>query len=82
MVIAMAHYTVAEAKAHLSRLLASVEAGESVVITRRGHPVAELVPRQPVRDLLPLLATLRASLPPQSQDAVATIRELRESARY
>lgn len=34
--------TVHEAKTHLSRLLAAVEAGESVVITRRGKPVAKL----------------------------------------
>ena len=32
-----------EAKAHLSRLLAQVEAGEDVVIARRGVPVARLV---------------------------------------
>lgn len=34
--------TVHEAKTHLSRLLAEVEAGGSVVITRRGKPVAKL----------------------------------------
>lgn len=33
-----------EAKTHLSELLAAAEAGESVIITRRGHPVARLVP--------------------------------------
>ncbi|MCU0887874.1 MAG: type II toxin-antitoxin system prevent-host-death family antitoxin [Rubritepida sp.] len=32
------------AKAHLSRLLDEVEAGGEVVITRRGKPVARLVP--------------------------------------
>ena len=35
--------TVANAKSHLSALLAEVEAGEDVVITRRGKPVARLV---------------------------------------
>lgn len=34
--------TVHEAKTHLSRLLAEVEAGGTVVITRRGKPVAKL----------------------------------------
>jgi prevent-host-death family protein len=34
--------TVHEAKTHLSRLLADVEAGATVVITRRGKPVAKL----------------------------------------
>ncbi len=33
-----------EAKTHLSELITSVEAGESVLITRNGSPVAELVP--------------------------------------
>lgn len=36
--------TVADAKSHLSALLNDVEAGEDVVITRRGKPVARLVP--------------------------------------
>lgn len=33
-----------EAKTHLSELLAAVEAGERIVITRRGRAVAELRP--------------------------------------
>jgi prevent-host-death family protein len=33
-----------EAKTHLSELLAQVEAGETVTITRRGKAVAQLVP--------------------------------------
>lgn len=36
--------TVARAKSHLSSLLADVEAGEEIVITRRGRPIARLVP--------------------------------------
>jgi prevent-host-death family protein len=33
-----------EAKTHLSRMLELVEAGEEVVITRRGEAIARLVP--------------------------------------
>lgn len=33
-----------EAKTHLSELLAAVEAGQKITITRRGKPVAQLVP--------------------------------------
>jgi len=33
-----------EAKTHLSELLAAVEAGEEITITRRGRAVARLVP--------------------------------------
>ena len=36
-----------EAKTQLSRLLAQVEAGEEVVIARRGAPVARLVACEP-----------------------------------
>ena len=36
--------SVANAKNQLSELLRSVEAGEPVVITRNGKPVAQLVP--------------------------------------
>ena len=36
-----------EAKTQLSRLLAQVEAGEEVVIARRGRPVARLVRCRP-----------------------------------
>ena len=35
-----------EAKAHLSRLLEQVAAGERVVISKAGTPVADLVPHQ------------------------------------
>ena len=70
--------TVAEAKTQLSSLLDAVEAGEAVVITRRGKPIAELVPRCTVRDLLPQLETLRASLPEQLSSGVETIRALRD----
>ena len=39
----MSTVSVHEAKTHLSHLLQQVEAGEEVVITRRGEPVARLV---------------------------------------
>ena len=74
----MRQVTVAEAKTQLSSLLDAVEAGQAVVITRRGKPIAELVPRSSVRDLLPQLAALRASLPEQLANGVDTIRALRD----
>jgi prevent-host-death family protein len=40
-----------EAKTHLSQLLDRVEKGEHIEITRRGHPVARLVPYdQPINN--------------------------------
>ena len=38
-----------EAKTHLSRLLARVEAGEEVLISRAGRPIARLVPARKPR---------------------------------
>jgi prevent-host-death family protein len=40
----MAEVNVYEAKTHLSRLLARVEAGEVITIKRSGKPVAQLCP--------------------------------------
>ena len=39
----MSVVNVHEAKTHLSRLLAQVEAGEEIIIARNGTPVARLV---------------------------------------
>ena len=40
----MTEVNVHEAKAHLSRLLVRVEAGEEILISRAGRPIARLVP--------------------------------------
>jgi prevent-host-death family protein len=40
----MSEVGVFEAKTHLPRLLERVQKGERFVITKHGHPVAELVP--------------------------------------
>jgi len=39
-------YNIHEAKTHFSKLVAAVEAGETVTICRNGRPVAEVVPPQ------------------------------------
>ena len=73
----MVQVTAAEAKARLSSLLDAVENGQSVVITRRGKAIAELVPRRSVRDLLPQLQALRDSLPEQTSSAVDAFQSMR-----
>ena len=71
---------VAEAKAHLSEILDKVEAGEEVVITRHGKPVAHVrqvtTPKQPLD--FEALAALRARLPPQQRPSSDVLRELRD----
>ena len=42
-----------EANQHLSRYIAAVERGEEVIITRRGQPVARLMPVTKKRQLTP-----------------------------
>lgn len=43
----MKNVTVVEAKSHFSALLADVEAGEEIAVTRHGKIVARLVPDRP-----------------------------------
>lgn len=42
----MEQVQIAEAKAHLSALIERVEAGEEIIIARRGKPVARLIPER------------------------------------
>jgi prevent-host-death family protein len=59
--------SVAEAKAALSEAIRDVEAGNTVVITRHGKPVAALVSP----DDVPALERLRAAGPQQGLASVA-----------
>jgi prevent-host-death family protein len=48
-----------EAKTHLSRLLERVEAGERITLTRRGRPVAMLVPVEERRPAVEVIRDVR-----------------------
>jgi prevent-host-death family protein len=48
-----------EAKTHLSELLDKVENGEEITITRRGHPVAKLIPAKPKHDVAAAMEAVR-----------------------
>jgi prevent-host-death family protein len=69
-----------QAKAHLSELLDKVEAGEEVVITRRGRPVAHVSPvarsKKPLR--LQDLAEFRATMPRLRRPSAELLREMRD----
>lgn len=76
--------SVAEAKAHLSELIAAAESGETVVITRRGEPVVELTRRRRPkgkRDLSWLREEV-AKIPYSSTDSGDLLREMRDDYRY
>jgi len=76
--------SVAEAKARLSELIAAAEAGEDVIITKRGKAVVRLIAepaaRMPV-DLRWLRETTQA-MAHQGEDSVTLIRRMRDNARY
>jgi prevent-host-death family protein len=64
---AMRHVGAFEAKNTLGTLLDLVEKGEEVVITRRGKPIARLVPNRVADDA-------------EARQAVDDIREMRKGA--
>jgi len=73
--------SVTQARREWSKLLAAVEAGEPIIITRYGKPVAQLVPPG-VAARLPDAARLRASVPPMRESAGDFIRKLRDDERF
>jgi prevent-host-death family protein len=79
----MRRYNLAEAKASLSELVLRAEAGEKIVICRRGKPVANLVAvEQPTGRLdVEKLRALTAGMKPSKTSSVEILREMRDS-RY
>jgi prevent-host-death family protein len=77
----MSAVNLAVAKAQLSELINKVEAGEEVVITRHGRPVARVVPATPLKQPVPLkrLAELRKRLPARKESSAQALRELRDA---
>jgi antitoxin (DNA-binding transcriptional repressor) of toxin-antitoxin stability system len=77
----MGQVNIAEAKAHLSDLIARAEAGETILISRRGRPVVELraiqQPRQPID-----VAALRAFIATLPETPSGTVEAMRDEARY
>ncbi|MFA7243240.1 MAG: type II toxin-antitoxin system prevent-host-death family antitoxin [Sulfuricellaceae bacterium] len=69
-----------DAKAHFSELLNTVEAGEEIVVTRYGCPVARISPAEKPKQPLPLkrLAALRNTLPAWTEPSVKLVQQLRE----
>jgi prevent-host-death family protein len=73
----------ADAKAHLSELVARAEAGEAIRISRRGKPVVQLTTLAQSRKPIDL-ATLRSVTDTLrlSADAPDTVQTMRDQARY
>ena len=67
----MATVNVHEAKTHLSRLLARVEAGEEVIIARGTQEIAKLVPLKPPAPKRRVPGQLAKERPPGSKDILS-----------
>jgi prevent-host-death family protein len=76
--------TLADAKARLSELVERAASGESVSITRRGRPVAQITaietPRKPID--LHRLRALTEAMKPQPETAADFVRRMRDEDRY
>ncbi|QIT55893.1 type II toxin-antitoxin system prevent-host-death family antitoxin [Aquisalimonas sp. 2447] len=76
--------SLADAKAHLSELTERAARGETVVITKRGKPVAQVTkpgaPRKPVP--LTRMRELTDGMPEQPESAGKFMRRQRGDSRY
>jgi antitoxin (DNA-binding transcriptional repressor) of toxin-antitoxin stability system len=79
----MSTHSVAEAKNHLPELIDRALKGESVVITRHGHPVVELKavpppPRRITQTDIDWLDAHRVGVKPPEEDAGALVSRMRD----
>lgn len=83
----MSEYTVAQAKDQLPRLINRMLEGEAVVITRRGRPVARVVPvesKQPSPQAIDgeWLRRLREAGRTPTSGLTDTVKAMRDDYRY
>jgi prevent-host-death family protein len=80
----MRKVNLADAKAHLSELVAAAAAGEAICIMRRGKPVARLVAAEAARRRIDpaALRALTEAMPMQDESAGEFVRRMRDDERY
>lgn len=80
----MTNVSLAEAKARLSELVERARTGDSVRITRRGKPVAELKPLSRPRERIDFAAieALTSAMAPNTEGAGDLVRRMRDEGRY
>ncbi len=75
----MQKVSVREARQHIGQLLSAVSAGDEIIITRRGKPVAKLVTINDDDELrFPDRHEFRSNLPLSKQSSTTLIREIRD----
>lgn len=80
----MVTVSLVEAKTQLSKLLDKVEGGETVVITRHGKPVANMIAAAQPKRPIPFeqLKAFRATMPRRRGSSAEAIRKMRDEERY
>ena len=76
--------TLADAKTHLSAVLDDVAAGQQVVVTRRGRPVARIVaePAPVKRAASAWVKGLRSFVEAQPKAGGSSVADMRDDERY
>ena len=76
--------TLADAKAHLSAVLDDVAAGQQVVVTRRGRPVARIVAEPAPHEgaACAWVSGLRSFVEAQPKASGSAVADMRDSERY
>ncbi|MCF8036224.1 MAG: type II toxin-antitoxin system prevent-host-death family antitoxin [Desulfobacteraceae bacterium] len=77
----MQKVNVKEARRNISRLLDEINAGEEIIILRRGKPVARMlrIETQEEKPLqFPDRSLFRSKLPPMKQSSASLIRDIRD----
>ena len=76
--------TLADAKAHLSAVLDDVAAGQQVVVTRRGRPVARIVaePAPRKRSASAWVEALRGFVEAQPKAGGNAVADMRDAERW
>jgi prevent-host-death family protein len=81
----MAEYSIAEAKNNLPKLVDRAVAGEDVTITRRGKPLAKIVPSAPRKGMsidLEWLERVRVKPSNPDYDGQTLVQMMRDEDRY
>lgn len=83
----MSEYSMAQAKDQLPRLINRMLEGETVTITRRGRPVAHVVPIEPERPApqridIQALRRLREAGSTGKTPVIDTVHAMRDDYRY
>lgn len=76
----MVEVNVRDARSNMSALLDRIEAGEEIIIKRRGRKVAKMVPPQ-VENTLPSLKDFRASIKVEGKPMSKVIIDARQEER-